>query len=47
MSLALYVKHQPVKQGQTTCTALGTTCSTLFDKCVSSLTSPAHHVTMN
>jgi len=30
-----YVKHQPVKQGQTT--TPGTTCHTLFDKCVGSL----------
>ena len=34
-----YVKHQPVRQGQTT--TPGTTCPTLFDKCVGSLTSPA------
>ena len=39
-----YVKHQPVKQGQTT--TLGTTCRTLFDKCVGSLTSPANHLTL-
>ena len=35
-------KHQPVKQGQTT--APGTTCPTLFNKCVGSLTSPANHL---
>ena len=35
------MKHQPVKQGLTT--TLGTTCPTLFDKCVYSLTSPAIH----
>ena len=33
-----YVKHQPVRQGQAT--TLGTTCPTLFDKCVGSLTVP-------
>ena len=36
------MKHQPVRQGQTT--TLGTTCPTLFDKCVGSLTSPADYV---
>ena len=30
-----YVKHQPVRQGQTT--TLGTMCPPLFDKCVGSL----------
>ena len=30
------MKHQPVRQGQTT--TPGTTCSTLFDECVGSLT---------
>ena len=38
------MKHQPMKQGQTT--TPGTTCPTLFDKCVGSLTSPAKHVTL-
>ena len=38
------MKHQPVRQGQTT--TPGTTCPTLFDKCVGSLTSPANHVTV-
>ena len=38
------MKHQPVKQGQTT--TLGTTCPTLFDKCVGSLTSPASQLTL-
>ena len=36
------MKHQPVRQGQTT--TPGTSCPTLFDKCVGSLTSPANHV---
>ena len=39
-----YVKHQPVRQGQTTTPR--TTCPTLFDKCVGSLTSPADYVTL-
>ena len=38
------MKHQPVKQSQTT--TPGTTCPTLFDECVSSLTSPAHNLTL-
>ena len=38
------MKHQPVRQGQTT--TPGTTCPTLFDKCVGFLTSPANHVTL-
>ena len=38
------MKHQPVKQGQST--TLGTTCPTLFDKCADSLTSLANHVTL-
>ena len=40
----MYVKHQPMRQGQTT--TPGTTCPTLFDKCVGSFTSPANHVTL-
>ena len=40
----MYVKHQPMRQGQTT--TPGTTCSTLFDKCAGPLTSPANHVTL-
>ena len=40
----VYVKHQPVKRGQTT--TPGTTCPTLFNKCVGSLTSPANHLTL-
>ena len=36
------MKQKPVRQGQTT--TPGTTCATLFDKCVGSLTSPANHV---
>ena len=38
------MKHQPVRQGQTT--TPGTTCPTLFDKCVSFLISPADYVTL-
>ena len=38
------MKHQPVKQGQTT--TPGTLCPTLYDKCVGSLTSPADHITL-
>ena len=38
------MKHQPVRQGQTT--TPGTTCPTLFGKCVDSLTSPATYVTL-
>ena len=38
------MKHQPMKQGQTT--TPGATCPTLFDKCVGSLTSPANRVTL-
>ena len=38
------MKHQPVRQGQTT--TPGTTCPIFFDKCVGSLTSPANHVTL-
>ena len=33
------MKHQPVKQGQTT--TPGTLCPTLCERCVGSLTSPA------
>ena len=35
------MKHQPVKQGQTT--TPGTPCPTLCEKCEGSLTSPADH----
>ena len=35
------MKHQPVKQGQTT--RPGTSCPTLCEKCVGFLTSPADH----
>jgi len=38
------VKHQPVKQGQTT--TPGISSPTLSDKCVGSLTSPANLVTL-
>ena len=39
------MKHQPMRQGQTT--TPGTMCPTLFDKCVGgSLTSLANHVTL-
>ena len=38
------MKHQPVRQGQTT--TPGTTCATLFDKCVGSLMSPADYVAL-
>ena len=38
------MKHQPVRQGQTTIP--GTTCSSLFDKCMGSLTFPTNHVTL-
>ena len=38
------MKHQPVRQDQTT--TPGNTCSTLLDKCVGSLTSPANHVSL-
>ena len=38
------VKHQPMREGQNT--TPGTTCPTLFDKCVGSLTSLANHVTL-
>ena len=36
------MKHQPVRQGQAT--TPGTTCPTLFDMCVDSLTFPADYV---
>ena len=39
-----YVKHQPVRQGQTT--TPGTACPTLFDECVGSLLSPANYVSL-
>ena len=38
------MKHQPVKQGQTT--TPGILSLTLSDKCVGSLTSPANHITL-
>ena len=38
------MKHQLVRQDQTT--APGTTCPTLLDKCLGSITSPANHVTL-
>jgi len=38
------VKHQPVKQGQTT--TRGISFPTLSDKCVGSLMSPANHITL-
>ena len=38
------MKHQPVKQGQTT--TPGTPCHTLYDKCLDSLTSPADYITL-
>ena len=38
------MKHQPVKQGQTT--TPGISSPTLSDKCVGSLTSPANHITL-
>ena len=38
------MKHQSMRQGQTT--TPGTTCPTLFDKRVGSLTSPADHITL-
>ena len=38
------MKHQPMRRGQTT--TPGTTCPTLSDKCVGSLTSPVNHVTL-
>ena len=34
------MKHRPVRQGQTI--TPGTTCPTLFDECVGSLTSPVN-----
>ena len=38
------MKHQPVKQGQTT--TMGISSPTLSDKCVGSLSSPANHITL-
>ena len=38
------MKHQPVKQGQTT--TPGISSPTLADECAGSLTSPANHVTL-
>ena len=38
------MKHQPVKQGQTTTPVISS--PTLSDKCVGSLTSPANHITL-
>ena len=38
------MKHQPVKQGQTT--TPGISSPTLSDKCVGSVTSPASHITL-
>jgi len=38
------VKHQPVKQGQTT--RPGISSPSLSDKCVGSLTPPANHITL-
>ena len=38
------MKHQPVKQGQTTTPRIS--FPTLSDKCVGSLTSPANHITL-
>ena len=35
------MKHQPVKQGQTTTS--GTSCPTLCEKCVGPFTSPVDH----
>ena len=37
------MKHQPVRQGQTTTPGK---CPTLLDNCVGSLTSSANHVTL-
>ena len=38
------MKHKPMRQGQTT--RPGTTCPTLFDKCVGSLKSPSNIATL-
>ena len=39
-----YVRHQPVRQGQTTTT--GTLCSTLLDKCVLTTLVLNNHLTL-
>ena len=39
------MKHQPVRQGQTT--TLGTSCPTLCEKCMGSLTPPANQYSLS